>query len=181
VQWLDAASRSRLFCSAISSGPLFHIPSSTHTSPLQQSYIYSSVIEWHNDQTLFSRQWKQISCPPFDPQTKAEEKPLGEWSERIYQRLHRSTSPATLSAKQILPNPENLPAEVVYQKQHHLMPHVVHVRPQSRYPRAPRDPRPTLFQHQLHPPTGRYTSAYIRKPADESDAIMFLLIQKLKT
>jgi hypothetical protein len=32
-----------------------------------------------------------------------------------------------------LPNPENLPAEVVFQKQHHSMPHV---RPQSRYPRA---------------------------------------------
>jgi hypothetical protein len=83
------------------------------------------VIERHNDQILFSRQWKKISCPPFDPQTKAQEKPLGVWSEQIYQCLQRLTSPATLSAKQILPNPENLLAKVVYQKQHHLMPHVV--------------------------------------------------------
>jgi hypothetical protein len=32
------------------------------------------VIGRHNDQTLLSIQWKQISCPSFDPQTKAKEK-----------------------------------------------------------------------------------------------------------
>jgi hypothetical protein len=99
---------------------------------------------------------------------------LGVWSERIYQYLQRPTSPATLSAKQILPNTKNLPAEVVYQKQHHLMPHVVLVSPQSRYPRAPREAGSTLFQPQLDRPIVRYTSsAYIRKPADESYAIFF--------
>jgi hypothetical protein len=76
---------------------------------------------------------------------------------------------ATLSAKKILSNPENLPEEVVYQKQHHSMPHIVLVRPQNRYPRALREPKSTLFQ--LHPPIGRYTSVYIRQPADESDVI----------
>jgi hypothetical protein len=35
-----------------------------------------------NDQTLFSTQKKQISCPPFDPQTKVEEQPSVLWSER---------------------------------------------------------------------------------------------------
>jgi hypothetical protein len=131
---LDGASRPRIFRIAISSGPLFHSPPNTHTSPLRKSQIYSSVIGRHNDQTLFSRQWKQISRPPFNPQTKAEEKPSVVWSEWIYNCLQRPTSPATLSAKQILPNPENLPAEVVHQYQHHFMPHVVPV--WSRYPRA---------------------------------------------
>jgi hypothetical protein len=45
----------------------------------------------------------------------------------MYQCLQRRTSPATPSAKQILPNPEDLPVEVFYQKQHHLMPHAVPV------------------------------------------------------
>jgi hypothetical protein len=108
---------------------------------------------------------------PFDRQTKVEEKPSGVCSERIYQCLQCPTSPTTLSAKQILPNPENLSAEEVLQKQHYLMPHVLPVRPQSRYLRAPRESGSTLFQPQLHLPAGRYTSAYIRKPADESDTI----------
>jgi hypothetical protein len=60
---------------------------------------------------------------------------------------------------------------VVYQKRHHLMPYVVPLRPQSRYPRAPRETGSTLIQPQLNPPIGRYYSAYICKPADESDAI----------
>jgi hypothetical protein len=51
------------------------------------------------------------------------------------------------------------------QKQHHSMPHVVPVRPQSRYPRAPRETGSTLFQPQLHLLIGRYTSVYIRKPS----------------
>jgi hypothetical protein len=125
----------------------------------------------YNDQTLFSTQWKQISCPPLDRQTKVEEKPSGVWSERIYQCPQRPTSPATLLVKQISPNPENPSMELAYQKQNQLMPHFVPVRPQSRYPRAPRDTGSTLSQPQLHPPTSRYTSAYIRKPADEFDAI----------
>jgi hypothetical protein len=63
------------------------------------------------------------SCPPFDPQTKVEEKPSEAWSEQIYHGLQCPTSSATLLAKQILPNLVNLPAKVVYN------------RPQSRYPR----------------------------------------------
>jgi hypothetical protein len=43
------------------------------------------------------------------------------------------------------------------------------VRPQSRYPRAPREPGFKLVKPQLHLTIGRYTSAYIRKPADDSD------------
>jgi hypothetical protein len=39
-------------------------------------------------------------------------KPSGIWNEQIYQCVQRSTLPATLSAKKILANPENLPAEV---------------------------------------------------------------------
>jgi hypothetical protein len=74
-------------------------------------------------------------------------------------------------SKTLWPNPENLPAEVVYQKQHHSMPHVVPVRPQSRYPRAPRETGSTLFKPQLHPPIDRYTSVHIRKLVDESDEI----------
>jgi hypothetical protein len=85
VHRLDGTSQFRIFRSAVSSGRLFHSPSSTHTSPLRQSQIYSSVIEWHNGQTLFSSQRKQISCLFFDPQTRVKEKPLGVWSERIYQ------------------------------------------------------------------------------------------------
>jgi hypothetical protein len=50
------------------------------------------------------------------------------------------------------------------------MPHVIPVRPQSLYHLAPREPGSTLFKPQFHPPIGLYTSAYIRKPADESDA-----------
>jgi hypothetical protein len=45
------------------------------------------------------------------------------------------------------------------------MPHVVPIRPQSRYPRASRETGSSLFQPQLHPPIGRYTSVYIRKAA----------------
>jgi hypothetical protein len=112
----------------------------------------------------------ETNFPLIKPQTKAEEKPAGVWSEQIYQYLHRTTFLATLLAKKILSNPENLPNEVVYQKQHNSM-HVVLVRPHSRYPRALREPRSTLFQPQLHPPIGRYTSVYIRQPADESDVI----------
>jgi hypothetical protein len=62
------------------------------------------------------------------------------------------------------------------------MQHVVPVRPQSRYPRAPREPGSTLSQPQLHPSIGHCTFAYIRKLADESDAMktmdvsLFLLI-----
>jgi hypothetical protein len=107
----------------------------------------------------------------FDRQTKVEEKPTGVCSERIYQCPQCLTSPAPLSAKQTLPNPENISAEEVFQKQHYSMPHVVPVRPQSRYLRALLEPGSTLFQPQLHLPAGRYTSAYIRKPADESDTI----------
>jgi hypothetical protein len=146
---------------AITSDPLFHSPTKIYMALPQQSQIYSSVIGRYNDQKLSSTQRKQISCPPFDPQTKVEEKPSGVWSECIYQCPQRPTFPATLSTKQILPNHENLPAEVVFQKQHHSMPHVMPVRPQSRYPRAPREPGSTLFQPQLHFPIGRYTSAYI--------------------
>jgi hypothetical protein len=87
------------------------------------------------------------NCPPFDPQTKAKEKPSGVWNELIYQCRQRPTSPATLTAEQILPIPENIPSEVVYLKQHHhLMPHVVSVRPQSSYLRAPSETGSTLFQ-----------------------------------
>jgi hypothetical protein len=111
------------------------------------------VIGRYNDQTFFSTKWKQFSCLPFDLQTKVKEKPLGVWGERIYQYLQRPTSLATLSAKQILPHPENLPAEVGFQKQHHSMPHVG--------------------------PVGRLTSAYILKPADESNLI-FPSTTKLK-
>jgi hypothetical protein len=113
--------------------------------------------------------------PPFDPQTKVEEKPSEVWIEQIYQCPQRSASPVSLSAKQILSNPKNLLAELVFQKQHHSMPHVMPGCPHSRYPRAPRELGSTLFQAQLHPPIGHYTSAYIRKPVDESHA-MFLLI-----
>jgi hypothetical protein len=74
-------------------------------------------------------------------------------------KYQRPTSPATLSAKQNLQNPENLPAEVVFQKQHHSMPYVVPVRRQSFYSRATCGQGSTLFQPQLHPPIGRYTSA----------------------
>jgi hypothetical protein len=45
--------------------------------------------------------------------------------------------------------------------------------PQFCYPRAPREAGSTLFQPQLHPPIGHYTSAYIRKPADKFDALFF--------
>jgi hypothetical protein len=41
----------------------------------------------------------------------------------------------------------------------------------TRYPRALRETGSKLFQPQLHSKIGRYTSAYIRKPADEFDAI----------
>jgi hypothetical protein len=53
------------------------------------------------------------------------------------------------------------------------MPHVVPARALARYPRAPRETGSTLFQPQLHSPIGRYIFAYIRKPADESNAIFF--------
>jgi hypothetical protein len=52
------------------------------------------------------------------------------------------------------------------------MPHVMPIRRQSRYPRAPRETGSTLFQPPLYPPIGGYTYAYIRKPADEAD-VMF--------
>jgi hypothetical protein len=79
----------------------------------------------------------------------------------IYQCLQRPTSPATISAKQILPNLENLQAELFFQKKHHSMPHVVPVR-----------------QPELHLPICRCSSAYIRKPADESNAIFFWTTEK---
>jgi hypothetical protein len=91
----DGAFRPRIFRSSITSGPLFHNPSNIYISLPQQSQIYSSVIGRYNDQTLFSTQWKQISCPPLDRQTEKEEKPTGVWSERIYQCPQRPTSPAT--------------------------------------------------------------------------------------
>jgi hypothetical protein len=89
---------------------------------------------------------KQISCPPFDPQTKVEDKPSGVLTGQIYQCLLRLTPPAILFAKQILPNPGNRPAEMVYQKQHHSMPHDVPVCPLACYLLAPRDTGFTLFQ-----------------------------------
>jgi hypothetical protein len=47
-------------------------------------------------------------------------------------------------------------------KQHLSMPHVVPVRPQSCYPRAPREPESTLFQPQLYLSIVCYTFANIR-------------------
>jgi hypothetical protein len=54
------------------------------------------VIEWHNDQTLFSIQWKQISFPL----TKVEDKLSGVWSERVYQ-CHSKTKDFTKDQSQI--------------------------------------------------------------------------------
>jgi hypothetical protein len=55
--------------------------------------------------------------------------------------------------------------------------HDVTVRPPARYPRAPRGTGSTLFQPQLHSTIVRYTSAYIRKSADESDALFSWLTE----
>jgi hypothetical protein len=117
---------------------------------------------WYNDQTLFSTQWKQVSCPPFDPQIKVEEKLSGIWS------VCSVPLPLPLSQQN-----RSCQLLITYQRKwsfkngHHSMPHVVPFRSQSRYPRAPREPGSTLFQPQLHPPIGRYTSSYIRKPVDD--------------
>jgi hypothetical protein len=171
VHRLDGASQSRICRSAISSGPLFHSPPSTHTHRLLNNPKSTQVRSSGTMTRHYSPDSGNIFPVFFDPQTKAEEKPLGVWSERIYQCLQRPTSPATLSAKQIMPNPGILPAKVVYQKQYHLMSDIVPVRPQSRYPRAPRETEFTLSQPQLHPPTSHYSNAYIRKPADEFNGI----------
>jgi hypothetical protein len=125
----------------------------------------------HNDRTVFSKQWIQIVCPLFYPQTKVEEKLLGAWNGRIYQRLQRLTSPAIHFAKQILPNPENRPAKVVYQKHHHAASLACSSTSLSAS-RAPSETGSSLLQPQLHSTTGRYTYAYIRKPADESDIFL---------
>jgi hypothetical protein len=103
------------------------------------------VIERHNDNTLFSIYRKQISCSPFDPQTKVEDKPSVIWSERINLCLQRPISPAIFLAKQIWPDPGNRPARVVYQKQHNSMLHSVLARPPARYLRALSETGSTLL------------------------------------
>jgi hypothetical protein len=104
------------------------------------------VIERHNDQTLFSTQWKQIFCPPFDPQNKVEEIPSGVWSEQMYQCLLLSTFPAIFLAKQILLHPRNQPVEAVYQKQYHSSPNNLPVRPPTRYLSTPHETGSKLFK-----------------------------------
>jgi hypothetical protein len=112
VQWvhrLDGVSWSRIFHSAISSGPLFHSPSNIYISLPQQSLIYSSVIGRYYEQTLFSTQFKQIFCLIFKPRSNRNFREYGvivPVSAASYFPCH--------SAKQILPNSENLPAEVVF-------------------------------------------------------------------
>jgi hypothetical protein len=83
-------------------------------------------------------------------------------STRITQLILSSVYSVPLPLPLSQKNTEKLPAEVV-----------VPARPQYRYPLALRETGSTLFQPQLHPPIGRYTSVYILKPADESDAIFF--------
>jgi hypothetical protein len=80
--------------------------------------------------------------------------------------------PCNSFSKKDLAKPWKSIAKVAYQKQHYSILHVVPVCPQSRYPRAPREKGSILFQPQLHHPISRYTFVFIRKPSDESKAIL---------
>jgi hypothetical protein len=121
------------------------------------------VTERHNDHTLFS-----IYSENKFPVLPLTLKPRSKRNPREYGLLE-STSVCSVP----FCHPENLPAEVVYQKQHHLMPHDVPVSPPTRNsptPR-PRETESTLFQPQLHSTIGYYTFVYILKSSDESDAL----------
>jgi hypothetical protein len=150
----DCTSRPRIFRSTITSGPLFHSPSNKASSTILNLLKCDRAVQWPDiildtvETNFLSSAW---------PSNQGRRETSGVWSEQIYQCPQRPTSPATLSVKQISPNPKNPSAEVAYQNQRHLMPHVVPARPQSRYPRAPRETGSTLSQPQLHPPTSRYT------------------------
>jgi hypothetical protein len=99
----------------------------------------------------FSRQMKQIFCPPFDPQTKAEETPGSiEWATQpVPTNLQRPTFSKTDLAK-----PWKCTGGSDLSKQYHLMPHIMPVRPHP--------------SSNIHPPIGHYI---FNKPVDESEAI----------
>jgi G3E family GTPase len=98
---------------------------------LAQSFV---VLQTHKHLTIinlikydWAAQWPDIILDivkknlVLDSQTTIQEKPSRIWSGQTYQYLQRHTSPAIFLVKQILPNPEDWAAKMVFQKQHHLM------------------------------------------------------------